>query len=101
MPQFELVSQAEALEKTTTNPRRAQVMQEYLGYIGRLRAGQAGKLKASSGESLSTVRKRLGAAAVAADKPLVVRRVGDEFLFWLSVGSPRRGRPRRTTQAST
>ncbi len=86
MPQFELITQAEAVTKTTTG-RRAKLVQEYLGYIEQLRADQAGRLKASGSESLAAVRRRLGTAARSANKDLVVRRVGDEVLFWLRGGA--------------
>jgi hypothetical protein len=43
--------------------KRAQIVAEYLGYIDNLREGQAGKLEATDGETVATVRRRLGEAA--------------------------------------
>ena len=95
MPKFELISESEALTKTATG-KRAQLLQEYLGYIEQLKPGTAGKLEPAQGETATAVRRRLNAAAKAANKDLVVRRVGEEIIFWLhGPGRRRRARPRR------
>ena len=62
MPTFELVSIEEATIKTNPS-KRARVLEEYIGYIGQLTAGQAGKLQPSEGETSTAVRRRVGAAA--------------------------------------
>ena len=97
MPQFEVISEREALAKTTTR-KRTQLLTEYLGYLKQLKPGQAGKLTPGAGESATAVRRRLGAAAKEANVDLVIRRVGDEVIFWMRSGASRgrpRGRPRK------
>ena len=37
MPEFEVVALREAMMSSTTTGKRAQLAQEYAGYIGRLR----------------------------------------------------------------
>ncbi len=94
MPTFELVPLAEAKQKSATG-KRAQTMAEYLSYIQRLKEGEAGKLQASEGETVATVRRRLGMAARDMGKELKIRRAGDEVYFWVEATSRRRrGRPR-------
>ena len=92
MPAFETIPLQEAMLKTSTG-RRAQLAQEYLQYIQQLAEGQAGKLQASEGEKLSTVRRRLGDAARLAGKNLVIKRTGEDLYFW--VESSEEQRPRR------
>ena len=94
MPTFELVSQQEALVKTATG-KRAQVLQEYVGFIERLKPGQAGILHTTEGETLNAVRRRLGAAAKLGNKNLVIKRNGDELMFWPGEPMRRRGRSRK------
>jgi hypothetical protein len=83
---------SDAQARTTTG-KRAQLLQEYVGYINQLKRGRAGALRASEGESLATVRRRLGDAARLAGKDLVMKRKGDEVVFWEA--SRRPGRPRK------
>ena len=64
-----------------------------MDYLGRVPAGQAGQLQAAPGETTNAVRRRLGAAAKATGKTLVIRRSDDTVFFWVQ---PRNGRPRRT-----
>ena len=97
MPTFELISQQEALARTTTG-KRAQVLQEYVGFIDQLKPGQAGTLRASEGETLGAVRRRLGAAARLQGKNLVIKRTADDVFFWLGEARRRRGRPRKVAQ---
>ena len=97
MPNFEMVSLAEAEMKSATG-RRAEITREYLGYIDQLQRGEAGRLEASEGESISAVRRRLGAAAKVAGKELVIKRRGDEIYFWVRPGK-RRGRPPKQQSA--
>ena len=94
MPNFELVSQREAAAKTATG-KRAQVLNEYVGYIGQLASGRAGKLKPTYGEKASTIRRRIGDAARSAGKDLVIKRTGEVVYFWLGEPRRRRGRPRK------
>ena len=96
MPTFELVTQAEAEIKSATG-NRAEVLKEYVGYVEQLKEGQAGKLRATEGESAAAVRRRLGAAGKLAGKNIVIRRTGEDIYFWVKSGSQRRrGRPRKS-----
>ena len=55
MPTFDQVSLQEAM---TATGKTAQSTQEYLGYIGQLTEGQAGRLQPGEDESVTTVRRR-------------------------------------------
>lgn len=100
VPTFELMPVDQAIMKSATG-KRAQITREYLGYIEQLKAGQAGRLEGGEGESVSAIRRRLGAAAKAAGKNLVIKRAGNEIYFWVrgqeSGGPRKRGRPRKVT----
>ena len=67
MPKLDVIPIEEARGKTISESasvrKRAQILQEYLGYIDQLRSGQAGRLVAGAGETTATVRRRIGAAA--------------------------------------
>ena len=80
-PSSTLVPIEEARVKTASGGKRAQIQQEYIGYIDRLKSGQAGRLVASAVEATATVRRRLGDAARAAGHKLTIRRGGDEVYF--------------------
>ncbi len=82
MPTFDQVPLQEALLKTATG-KTAQITKEYLGYIEQLTEGQAGKLQPGEGESMATVRRRLGVAAKLSGKDIVIKRQGNEVYFWL------------------
>ncbi len=99
MPKFELVPVDEALMKSATG-KRAQIAREYSGYIEQLKAGQAGRLRASDGETLSAIRRRLGAASKSTGKNLIIKRSKEEIFFWVrgqesGTTGKRRGRPRK------
>ena len=83
MPEFDLLPLSEALDRCVSNTHSASVA-EYLGYINRLRPGEAGRLQIREGEKLGLVRMHLGAAARLAGKSVVIRRAGDEIIFWLN-----------------
>ena len=69
-------------------------MREYMGYIDGVPAGQAGRLQASPEESAGAVRRRLGAAAKALGRTLVIKRVNETVFFWVESQPVRlRGRP--------
>ncbi len=91
MPKLELLPLKDARLKSATG-KRAQIMREYLGYIEQLKAGQAGKLQATAGESANAIRRRLGAASRLAEKNLVIKRSGDEVYFWVEASRRRRAR---------
>ena len=97
MPKFDLIPMEEAKIKTARG-KRAEVLREYLDHIGQLTKGQAGRLVPGEGETVSTIRRRIGAAAREAGKNLSIKRVGDEVYFWVEGrttgnGGRRRGRP--------
>ena len=93
MPTFELLSITEAKANSATG-KRAQLMREYMDYIDGVPAGQAGRLQASPEESAGAVRRRLGAAAKALGRTLVIKRANETVFFWVaSQPGRRRGRP--------
>ena len=97
MPRFDTVSMDEVRAKTAS-PEQTQLVAEYRAYIEQLTPGKAGKLQPSVGETTRALRRRLGAAAKASGKGLVVKTVGGEVYFWLKA---RRGRPRKVGGAAT
>ena len=82
MPKLHIVPMEEAKGRSASEGKRAQILQEYRGYIDQLKSGEAGRLVAGAGETTATVRRRLGDAARAAGKKLTIRRAGDEVYFW-------------------
>ena len=92
MPKFDRVPLEEA-RMNTASGKRAQIIAEYVRYIEQLGDGEAGRLQAAEGEPITTVRRRLGAAARQLEKSLTIRRTGDEIYFW-SEETRRRGRGR-------
>lgn len=60
MPKFDLIPVGEAMIKFGTG-RGAQITSEYLGYIEQLTGQQAGRLQVAEGETIATLRRRLGA----------------------------------------
>ena len=98
MPRFDGITTNEAKLKSASG-KTADLIKEYLGYIEQLEAGKAGRLAPSPGETARAVQRRLGAAAKLGGKSLVIKRAGDEVLFWAKergTGLRRRGRPRKT-----
>ena len=94
MPRFDRVPLGEAKIRTASG-KRAQIIAEYVRYIEQLGDGEAGRLQAAEGEPITTVRRRLGAAARQLEKSLTIRRTGDEIYFWAEETRRRgRGRPK-------
>ena len=92
MPHFETLPVGEAQLKSGTG-RRAELIREYTSYIEGVGPGQAGRLEAATGETLTTVRRRLTAAANHLGRNLVVKRTAEAVFFWLDEGgTPRRRR---------
>ena len=100
MPALEVVSLQDAQREISLTGKRGVIMRQYMGYIGQLETGQAGKLIPDEDETTAAIRRRLGAAAELLGKNLVVNRLGDVVYFWgESSGSPRRRGRRRKTNA--
>ena len=98
MPQFDILSINEAQIQSTTG-KRAEILREYIGYIGELKEGQAGRLSADQGETLGAVRRRLGSAAKLLSQALVIKRTDECVYFWNDATVRRkRGRPRRSSK---
>ncbi len=93
MPTFEIVLASEA-RATIANGKRAELLQEYIGYIQRVSAGEAGVLTIGEGETTQAIRRRLNAAAETLGKSLEFRRTASAVYFWPPEGR-RRGRPRK------
>ena len=93
MPTFSIVTAREARE-SNVGAKRAELLQEYIGYIRRVGAGQAGMLTVGERETTQALRRRLNAAAEALGRSLEVRRTHNSIYFW-EAGERRRGRPRK------
>ena len=92
MPHFETLPVGEAQLKSRTG-RRAELVREYTSYIDSVGLGQAGRLEAAAGETLTTVRRRLTAAANHLGRNLAVKRTAEAVFFWPDgEGTPRRRR---------
>ncbi len=98
MPTFDQVSLQEAMLKTATG-KTAQITKEYLGYIEQLTEGQAGRLQPGEGETVATVRRRLGVAARLSGKDITIKRKGDEVYFWVQA-NPRLRRQLKRSQSA-
>lgn len=93
MPTFDIISVGEARSRSASG-KRAELIQEYIGYIQRVAPGEAGRLTVSEGETTQALRRRLNAAAEALGTSLDVRRTADAVYFW-GADRRRRGRPRK------
>ena len=101
MVKFEVMSQTRA-EMDSATGRRAEIMAEYIGYLNQLKDGEAGVLTVSSAdESPTALCRRIGKAAQAAGKEIVIRRKDDAIYFWPGSGVRRRGRARKDAAPST
>ena len=101
MPKLDIIPIEEARVKSASRGKRAQILQEYLGYVDQLTKGQAGRLMAGAGETTATVRRRLGDAAKSAGKNLTIRRAGDAVYFWAERRRAENGRRSRGRGASS
>ena len=95
MPRFDRVPLGEAKMKTASG-KRAQIIAEYVRYIEQLEKGEAGRLQAGEGETIATIRRRLGAAARQSGTSLTIRRTGDGVYFWAAETRRRRRGASRT-----
>lgn len=92
MPEFKTTSIDEA-KRVTGGTKRHKALAAYAGHIKQLVAGEAGKVVPSEGETLSTVRRRVGDAGRMLGVALEIRRTQDSVYFWLKE-KRKRGRPR-------
>ena len=92
MPQFSTITLEEA-HRLTGGSKRAKDLAAYLQSVNGLTAGTAGKVVPAEGETLSTVRRRLGDAVRRSGRDIEIRRTQDAVYFWVKEGR-RRGRPR-------
>ena len=81
MPKFSLMSVREAFNEAQTSSMPDELA-EYAEYLRNLPTGQAGRLVPSDGEGIRIVRLRLSAAARRLNRKIVIRRTGDELVFW-------------------
>ena len=98
MPKFELISKDEAQSKARFSGRNGQVVAMYMFFIEQIKEGKAGRLKASEGETVQAVRRRLGKAARLAGKELTIKRVRDEIYFWVASDEGARQSKRKPRQ---
>ena len=98
MPEFELVSRQEATARSDTG-KRSQIIQEYVEHVQLLGPDQAGRITLSPGDTMATVRRRLGAAIKATGKNVQIKRVGADIYFWEEPVKRRGGRPRKNATA--
>ena len=82
MPTLELVSLQDAQLELSLSGKSGPIMRQYVDYITQLEPGRADKLTPKAGETTSSVRRRLGAAAQLLGKDLVVKHQGDVIFFW-------------------
>ncbi len=80
---------------SATTGKSSQIAQEYASYITRLRPDEAGRLTPSDGETVATVRRRLGSAVKASGRSMKIKRVDTEIYFWDDPPKRRGGRPRK------
>ena len=96
MPEFEVVPLQQAIASSSTRGR-SDAIREYSQFIGQLGRDDAGKLTPSDGETVATVRRRLGSAVKASGKNMQIKRVGAEIFFWEEAPKRRGGRPRKSS----
>ena len=96
MPDFEVVPLQQAIASSSTRGR-TDAIREYSQFIEQLGRDKAGKLTPSDGETVATVRRRLGSAVKASGKNIQIKRVGAEVFFWEETPKRRGGRPRKNS----
>jgi hypothetical protein len=101
MPKFEIVNKEEAQSKSRFGGKNGQIIAMYMFFIEQLKENKAGKLKATEGETIQAVRRRLGKAAKLTGKNITIKRVNDEVYFWLESESKPSSRKRKTANVPT
>ena len=92
MPEFTTTT-LEEVQRLTGGGKREKDLAAYVESVNGLAAGTAGKVVPSDGETLSTVRRRLGDAVRRSGRDIEIRRTDHAVYFWMKKGR-RRGRPR-------
>ena len=98
MPEFEIVPRQQAIVSSST-PSRSDAIREYTQFIEQLGRDEAGKLTPLDGETVATVRRRLGSAVKASGKSMQIKRVGEEIYFREEPSKRRGGRPLKNANA--
>ena len=80
MPTFSIVSLSEAREGSARG-KRAELLQEYIGYTQRVSQGEAGVLEPGEGETPQAIRRRLNAAAANAGEEIGHTPLGQDRLL--------------------
>jgi len=98
VPKFDTIPLVDAMRQTA---KGSTVVDQYLGYIRSVGAGQAGRLSLGAGETTRAVKIRLGKAAKVAQIVLTVNQIGEDIYFWPkdAVARRRGGRPRKVVQS--
>ena len=92
MPQFSSIAIEEA-QRLTGISKRERELAAYLVNVNELSTGAAGKVVPSEGETLATVRRRLGDAIRRSGRDFEIKRTDDAVYYWVKAGR-RRGRRR-------
>lgn len=82
MPQFFKLSLEEAM-RLADEASASAALARYVEFVGGLEVGDEGRLAPLAGEDVRVLRLRLSAAARRLHKHVVIRRAGDEVLFWV------------------
>jgi hypothetical protein len=82
MPKLIKISVVEAQGLKRKSPREAKKLNEYKGYVNALKLDEAGKFKTANKKEYFTLRSGLLRAAKSLDLKLIVKKVGNEIVFW-------------------
>ena len=93
MPSFTTLS-AEQAQLITGRDKRLKELADYIRNVSSLPFGRVGKVVPSEGETLSTVRRRLGDAIRRSGRNMEIERTDDAVYYWMREPR-RRGRPRK------
>ena len=93
MPKFATLSVEEA-QLVTGSDKRQKELADYIRSVSSLPFGRIGKVVPSEGETLSTVRRRLGDAIRRSGRNMEIKRADDAVYYWMREPR-RRGRPRK------
>ena len=83
MAQFDMLTVDEARGRLTSS-KQSKIRAQYLAYVAALVPGQVGRLVPEEGEPVGLVRTRLSTAVRTSGRKVIIRRAGNELLFWLN-----------------